>query len=109
MLVVFGMFMETTVITLICTPILVPLIQQYGIDPVHFGIIMMTVVTMGCSTPPVGVALYTCSNIMGCSVEETTKYSIPYYVAIGITLAVCIFIPQAVLFLPNLVYGGAGF
>ena len=108
MLVIFGMFMETTVITLICTPILVPLVQQYGIDPVHFGIIMMTVVTMGCSTPPVGVALYTCSNIMSCSVEETTKYSIPYYVAIGLTLAVCIFIPQAVLFLPNFVYGGAG-
>ena len=109
MLVAFGMFMETTVITLICTPILVPLIQKYGIDPVHFGIIMMTVVTMGCSTPPVGVALYTCSNIMGCSVEETTKYSIPYFVAILGTLAVCIFLPQVVLFLPNLVYGGAGF
>ena len=109
MLTVFGMFMETTVITLICTPILVPLIQKYGIDPVHFGIIMMTVVTMGCSTPPVGVALYTCSNIMGCSVEETTKYSIPYFVAILGTLAVCIFLPQVVLFLPNLVYGGAGF
>ena len=42
------------------------------------------------------------------SVEETTKYSIPYYVAIGLTLVVCIFIPQAVLFLPNFVYGGAG-
>ena len=108
MLTIFGMFMETTVITLICTPILVPLIQQYGIDPVHFGIIMMTVVTMGCSTPPVGVALYTCSNIMGCSVEETTRYSMAYYVAIIVTLLVCIFLPQVVLFLPDLVYGGGG-
>ena len=105
MLVVFGMFMETTVITLIVTPILLPVITQYGIDPVHFGIIMMTVVTMGCSTPPVGVALYTCSNIMDCSVEETTKYAIPLYIAILATLLICIFFPKLILFLPNLVYG----
>ena len=107
MLTVFGMFMETTVITLIVTPILIPIITQYGIDPVHFGIIMMTIVTMGCSTPPVGVALYTCSNIMGCSVEETTRYSVPLFVAILITVALCVFFPKMVLFLPNLVYGAA--
>jgi tripartite ATP-independent transporter DctM subunit len=107
MLVIFGMFMETTVITLIVTPILLPVIRQYGIDPVQFGIIMMTTVTMGCSTPPVGVALYTCSSIMGCTVEETTKYSWPLYAAIGVTLLICIFFPRLVLFLPNLVYGAA--
>lgn len=107
MLTVFGMFMETTVITLIVTPILIPVISQYGIDPVHFGIVMMTVVTMGCSTPPVGVALYTCSSIMNCSVEETTKHAIPLYIAIFATLAICIFLPDLVLFLPNLVYGAA--
>ncbi|MCI9105040.1 MAG: TRAP transporter large permease [Lachnospiraceae bacterium] len=107
MLTIFGMFMETTVITLIVTPILIPVISQYGIDPVHFGIIMMTVVTMGCSTPPVGVALYTCSNIMDCSVEETTRYAVPLYIAIFATLAICIFFPDLVLLLPNLVYGVA--
>ena len=107
MLTVFGMFMETTVITLIVTPILIPVISQYGIDPVHFGIIMMTVVTMGCSTPPVGVALYTCSNIMNCSVEETTKYAIPLYIAIFATLAIAVFFPDLILLLPNLVYGAA--
>lgn len=105
MLTIFGMFMETTVITLIVTPILVPVIQQYGIDPVHFGIIMMTTVTMGCSTPPVGVALYTCSSIMGCSIQETTKYAWPYFLAIAATLLVIILFPNLVLFLPNLIYG----
>lgn len=105
MLTIFGMFMETTVITLMVTPILVPIIQQYGIDPVHFGIIMMTVVTMGCSTPPVGVALYTTSNIMKCKIEETTNYAKPYFVAIGFTLLVVIFFPKLVLLLPNLIYG----
>ena len=105
MLILCGMFMETTVVTLIVTPILLPVIRQYGIDPVQFGIIMMTTVTMGCSTPPVGVALYTCSSIMNCPVEETTKYSWPLYVAILATLLICIFCPKLVLFLPNLVYG----
>ena len=69
------------------------------------GIIMMTTVTMGCSTPPVGVALYTCSSIMDCPVEETTKYSWPLFVAIFGTLLICIFLPDLILFLPNLVYG----
>lgn len=105
MLIVCGMFMETTVITLIVTPILLPVIRQYGIDPVQFGIIMMTTVTMGCSTPPVGVALYTCSSIMDCPVEETTKYSWPLFAAIFATLLICIFLPDLILFLPNLVYG----
>ena len=107
MLTVFGMFMETTVITLIVTPILVPIITRYGIDPVHFGIIMMTIVTMGCSTPPVGVALYTCSNIMNCKVEETSRYAIPYFVAIAVTVSITIFFPDFILAIPNLVYGSA--
>ncbi len=107
MLTAFGMFMETTVITLIVTPILMPVIKQFGIDPVHFGIIMMTVVTMGCSTPPVGVALYTCSNIMGCTVEETTRYSVPLFIAILATLLFVVFFPDIILLLPNLVYGAA--
>jgi TRAP-type C4-dicarboxylate transport system permease large subunit len=108
MLIVFGMFMETTVITLIVTPILLPVIKQYGIDPVHFGIIMMTTVTMGCSTPPVGVALYTCSTIMDCTVQETTKYAIPLFIAIFTTLFVVVVFPRLILWLPNLVYGVSG-
>lgn len=105
MLAICGMFMETTVITLIVTPILLPVIRQYGIDPVQFGIIMMTTVTMGCSTPPVGVALYTCSTIMDCSIEETTRYAWPWFIAIFATLAISIFCPKLILFFPNLVYG----
>ena len=105
MLTICGMFMETTVITLIVTPILLPVVRQYGIDPVHFGIIMMTTVTMGCSTPPVGVALYTCSSIMNCSVQEVTKYAWPWFVAIFVTLMISVFCPKLILFLPNLVYG----
>lgn len=107
MLLVFGMFMETTVITLIVTPILVPVVKSFGIDPVQFGIIMMTIVTFGCSTPPVGVALYSTSQIMGCSVQDTVKKSWPLYIAILMVVVVCIFCPKFVLFLPNLIYGAS--
>lgn len=105
MLLVFGMFMETTVITLIVTPILVPVVKSFGIDPVQFGIIMMTIVTFGCSTPPVGVALYSTSQIMGCSVTDTVKKSWPLYIAIITVVIICVFCPKLILFLPNLIYG----
>ena len=62
-------------------------------------------VTFGVMTPPVGTALYATSDIMGCSIEETVKYGIPFYLAIGAVILFMILFPQAILFLPNLVYG----
>lgn len=102
-----GMFMETTVIALILTPILLPVMQSVGVDPVVFGMIMMTCVTFGVMTPPVGTALYTVSDIMECPIEETVKYGWPFYVAVLLVVAFMVFFPNAVLFLPNLVYGVA--
>ncbi|MBE6906921.1 MAG: TRAP transporter large permease [Ruminococcaceae bacterium] len=100
-----GMFMETTVIALILTPILLPVMQSVGVDPVVFGMIMMTCVTFGVMTPPVGTALYTTSDIMGCPVEETVKYGWPFYLAVLLVVVFMVLFPQAVLWLPNLVYG----
>lgn len=105
LLFVCGMFMETTVIALLLTPILVPVIKSAGIDPVHFGVIMMTVVTMGIMTPPVGIALYTTSTIMGCKPEETAKESVPFIIAVLLVIVILIFFKDLVLFIPNLVFG----
>ena len=107
-LLICGCFMETTVIALILTPILLPVVQSVGVDPVVFGMIMMTTVTFGVMTPPVGTALYTCSYIMGCSIQETVKYGWPFYLAIVGVIRFRVFFPDAVLFLPNLVYGVGG-
>ena len=107
-LLICGCFMETTVIALILTPILLPVVQSVGVDPVVFGMIMMTTVTFGVMTPPVGTALYTCSDIMGCSIQETVKYGWPVYLAIVGVILFMVFFPDAVLFLPNLVYGAGG-
>ena len=104
-LVVCGMFMETTVIALILTPILLPVVRDIGVNEVVFGMIMMTTVTFGVMTPPVGVALYSVSDIMGCPVEETFRYGWPFYLVIVLVILFMIFFPEAVLWLPNLVYG----
>ena len=65
---------------------------------------MMTVVTGGIMTPPVGIALYTTSEIMECKPQETAKEAIPFYVAILAVIMIIAFIPQVSMFLPNLLY-----
>ena len=102
-----GMFMEATANVLLLTPIFLPIIEAYGIDPVHFGIIYMILVAMGGMTPPVGVTMYTTCSILECPVETYTKESVPFIVSIVVLLLILVFFPQISLFLPNLVYGVA--
>ncbi|GHS89279.1 C4-dicarboxylate ABC transporter [Synergistales bacterium] len=104
-LVIAGMFIETGVIALLMTPVFIPVITRLGIDPVHFGVVMMTTVTAGIMTPPVGVALYSTSEIMGCAPEETVREAMPFYIMLLILIGVLVFFPQIVLFLPNAVFG----
>ena len=103
---VAGMFMEATVNTLLLTPIFLPIMRSAGVDPVHFGVLMMTMVTMGGMTPPVGVAMYTTCSLLDCPTGEYVRDSIPFVVAILIEVAILAFFPSISLFLPNLVYGG---
>lgn len=100
-----GMLMESTVNCLLFTPIFLPLVVKVGVDPVHFGIIMMTVVTMGCMTPPVGTAMFSVCQILDCPTENYMRESMPYLLAILIEVFILAFIPQLSLFLPNLIFG----
>ncbi len=104
-LIVAGMFMEPTVNTLLLTPIFLPVVKSIGVDPVHFGMLMMTTITLGSMTPPVGVVLYTVCSLLDCPTEEYIKESIPFICAVIILIAVLTIFPQIVLFLPKLVYG----
>ena len=105
LLVAAGLFIESTIVTLLMTPILLPVVTRLGVDPVQFGLIMMTVTTMGIMTPPVGIALFTTSTILECRPEETVKESWPFMLAVLAVVLFCIFFKDAVLFLPNLVFG----
>jgi len=103
-LVVVGLFIDSNVMTLLFTPIILPVIIPMGIDPVHFGIIMMTMVTMGCFTPPVGTGIYIVCGILDCPIETYTVQSWPFFAAlIGLTI-IFIFIPDIILWIPNLVF-----
>jgi TRAP-type transport system large permease protein len=98
---VAGMFMEATANTLILTPIFLPIVQSAGVDPVHFGICMMTMITMGGMTPPVGVAMYTTCQLMGAKTEDYVKESIPFIIAVVIEVVCLVAFPQISLWLPK--------
>lgn len=102
---VAGLLFESTIIVLLITPIVVPIVQRVGFDPVHFGILMMTIVTLGSMTPPVGVAMYTVCSLLGCKVEEYVRESLPFVAAILVLVAVLLAFPDLVLFLPRLAFG----
>jgi TRAP-type C4-dicarboxylate transport system permease large subunit len=72
-----------------------------GIDPIHFGLIMVLTLMLGLITPPVGVVLYITSNIAKLSFEETTKATLPYVIPLAIVLLLSTYIPDIVMFLPN--------
>jgi TRAP-type transport system large permease protein len=97
-----GMLVESTVLVLLLTPIFLPVIKQIGVDPVHFGILMMIIVTMGGMTPPVGVTMYTTTSIMNVPIEEYIKESFPFIFGVIILVSLLTFIPEIVMFLPNM-------
>lgn len=100
-----GLFFESTILVLLLTPILVPVVVKAGVDPVHFGILMMTIVTFGSMTPPVGVAMFTVCSLLDTKIEDYVKESWPFIAAIMALVALLLFVPGIVLFLPNLMYG----
>lgn len=105
LLFVMGMFLDSDVNTLLLTPIFLPIVEAAGVDPVHFGVMMATLLTVGVMTPPVGTACYIVCGILECPVEEYVKASIPFFLAVLLVFAILVFFPGVVLFLPNLVYG----
>ncbi len=102
---IIGMFVDSNVSFLLLTPIFLPMIKSVGMDPVHFGVLMATIVTLGVMTPPIGSALYTVCGIIDCPPEEYTKESLPFLCAILLELAILVFCPKLVLFIPNMIFG----
>ena len=97
-----GMVLESTVIVLLLTPILVPIVVKAGIDPVHFGLVMMTATTLGSMTPPVGVAMYTVCGLLDTPMDEYAREALPLIVVVVALIFVMAFVPQIVMFLPDL-------
>jgi len=101
-LLIAGCFVEATVLVLLLTPIFLPIVKTLGVDEVHFGIVMMTMVTFGGMTPPVGVAMFAVCSLLDCPIEEYFIESLPLVATVLTLVAILIFFPGIVLFLPNL-------
>jgi C4-dicarboxylate transporter DctM subunit len=99
---VVGCLMETASAIILFTPILLPIATQLGVDPVHFGVILVLNIIIGMSTPPVGVSLFVCCRIAKISLERISRAAVPLLI---VSIAVLLFItytPGLVMYIPNL-------
>lgn len=101
-LLVLGCFMDLTPLVLIMTPILLPVVKSFGMDPVQFGVVMMLNLGIGLCTPPVGTALFTGCAIAGRKIESVSKATLPLYVPMLVVLLLVTYIPGLTMALPNL-------
>jgi len=104
-LLVVGCFMETVVAILIVTPMLMPVIAKVGIDPLHFGLVMVLNLMIGLLTPPFGVVLFVMAGISNLSFERIVRATAPFLIPLLAVLVLITFFPALVTWLPNLVMG----
>jgi tripartite ATP-independent transporter DctM subunit len=102
LLLVLGTFMDLAPMVLICTPIFMPVILKLGIDPVHFGMIMILNLGIGLITPPVGPTLFVGCAIGKVTMEQVSKELWPFYGAMCLALLLVTYIPAISLWLPGL-------
>jgi C4-dicarboxylate transporter DctM subunit len=104
MLLIAGNFMDPASIVLLLAPLLFPVAMKLGIDPIHFGVMMMINMEVGLLHPPVGLNLYVASGIAKMGLTETTIAFAPWLIVMLAYLILITYVPEIVLWLPNLVY-----
>ena len=103
MLLILGMIMDMAALILICTPIFLPVVASFGMDPVQFGVILMMNLGLGLCTPPVGACLFVGCAIGNVPIDKAVKTIWPFYLAILLALMIVTFVPSASLLLPSLI------
>ena len=101
---IIGMFIETSAAIIVLAPILAPVAVHFGIDPVHFGLIMVVNLAMGMITPPFGVNLFAACTVAKISLDRIVTHLIPFVLVIMACLMVVTYVPQLSLALRDLVY-----
>lgn len=102
LLLVIGIFMDMTPAVLIFTPIFLPIVKDLGMDPVHFGIMMIFNLCIGLCTPPVGSALFVGCSVSGVKLQDLIKPMLPFFAVLVVSLLLVTYVPQLSLFLPGL-------
>ena len=105
LLLVAGMFMDITPAVLIFAPIFLPVVKSFGMDPIHFGIMMVMNLGVGNITPPVGSSLFSGCQVANMDMEDMVKPLLPFYAAIFIALLLVAYVPWFSMVIPNLVMG----
>jgi len=100
-----GCFIDGITIKLLLVPILLPLVDAYGIDRVHFGIVLQMSLILGIATPPLGIGLFVVARISGAPIEDIVRATIPYFIPLLIVLMMLLSFPAISLWLPDLVMG----
>ena len=99
-----GTFMEALAAIVILTPILLPLVLKVGVDPIHFGVVLVCCCGVGFSTPPLGENIFIASGIADTTLEDISYNALPFvFVTVGVII-LCVFVPDIVLFLPRMMY-----
>jgi len=94
--------METNAAITVFTPMLLPIVVAAGVDPVHFGIIMVLNLMVGLLTPPVGMVLFAVAKVADLPLNKMVRAVAPFYLPLFLALMLVTFIPQISLFLPGL-------
>ncbi len=102
LLLIVGCFMETLCAIMSLAPILFPVVTSLGVDPIHFGIIMVVNLAIGFITPPLGVNLFVASRVGEAMLDQVIKGIVPFLILMIVTLMVITYIPAVSLFLPNM-------
>lgn len=102
MLLVLGCFMDMVPLILLCTPILLPVVQSFGMSTTHFGVMMVYNLCVGLCTPPVGNALFVGCSVGKTTIEKATKALLPLYATMVVGLVLVTFFPPIVEFLPKM-------
>jgi tripartite ATP-independent transporter DctM subunit len=96
-----GCFLEPTAAITLLVPILIPICLKFGVDPVHFGLVMVLNLMIGLLHPPMGTVLFVLSRVAKLSFERTTVAILPWLVPLLLTLLLCTYVPEIVLWLPK--------
>jgi tripartite ATP-independent transporter DctM subunit len=102
-LLIAGCFLDAASAMMILVPILLPFQQMLGIDPIHFGIVVVFNITLGNLTPPVGICLFAGASVSGLPLDRVVRATMPFLVPLLIVLLLITYIPILVTFLPNLI------
>jgi C4-dicarboxylate transporter DctM subunit len=101
LLIFLGMFMETLAIIMLVTPVLLPIMQAYGVDPIHFGVVLVCCCGVGFSTPPLGENVFIASGIANVTLEEVVVKALPFVFVNILVITLLVVFPDLVMWLPS--------